>query len=181
MALLVAAPAAAQTPGRPDPCGALENKAGALESLSRYFVDPARATILGGFGVAQPGPDAPRDVVVDPRVCSAFMGRVRAQLGRSGVLRELRPEGFDFAVLRYGPYLTALVTERPQEGAVLAHGYTELVIFDDETLRYVGSIVERAAGALYRFARCRSSMSRSSVNESGTETGSKQSSSSQAW
>ena len=142
IALLLAAPAAAQTQRRPDPCGDLENKAGALSSLARYFVDPERATILEGFGVSQPGPDAPRAVVEDPRVCSPFMGRVRAQLGRSGVLRELQPEGFDFAVLSYGPFLTALVTERPQEGAILAHGYTELVIFDEETLSYVGSIVE---------------------------------------
>ena len=36
-------------------------------------------------------------------------------------------------------------------------------------------------GVLYRFTRCRSSRSRSSVNESGSETGSKQILSSQAW
>ena len=70
-----------------------------------------------------------------------------------------------------------------------ATGYRELRRLGSRRFTITASTIERSrvrpavtsSRRAYRFAPCRSSRSRSSMNESGTETGSKQSSSSQAW
>ena len=145
LALLLTAPAAARaqapTQGRPNACGDLENKEGVLARTGRYFLDPERAGFLGGLGIEQPGPAALPSVVDDQRLCAPLMGSVRGELGRSGVMRNLRPNGFDFAVFRYGPLLAVLVLGRMTEADFPNAPYGELLIFDGQTQAYLGSIV----------------------------------------
>ena len=144
-ALLLTAPGAARgqapTQGRPNACGDLENKEGNLARTGRYFLDPARAGFLEAMGTEQPGPTAPRSVVDDERVCAPLMGLVRAELGRKGVMPGLQPNGFDFAVFRYGPLLAVLVLGRmtPADFPNAPHG--EILIYDGETKAYLGSII----------------------------------------
>ena len=144
-ALLLSAPGAARaqgpTQGRPNACGDLENKEGILARTGRYFLDPARAGILETLGIEQPGPTAPRSVVDDERVCAPLMGRVRAELGRSGVMPNLRPNGFDFAVFRFGPLLAVVVLGRMTEADFPNAPYGETLIFDGQTQAWLGSII----------------------------------------
>ena len=145
LALLLTTPSAsraqAQAPGKPNLCGELENKVGVLERTARYFVDPGQAQILEGLGIEQPGPAASQAVVEDQRLCAPLMGRVRGQLGSSGVMKNLRPSGFDAAVFRYGPLLAVLVLGRMTEAQFPNTPYGELLIFDEETMTYLGSVI----------------------------------------
>ena len=136
-----------------DEAVALASKvAGALQHAHEHGVihrdiRPANILLQGGepvvadFGIEQPGPTAPRSVVDDERVCAPLMGRVRAELGRSGVMPNLRPNGFDFAVFRFGPLLAVVVLGRMTEADFPNAPYGETLIFDGQTQAWLGSII----------------------------------------
>jgi len=142
MGLFFCAPLALHAQGNSNPCGNLENKTGILERVARYFEDPSQASVLEGLGIARAVAYVPREVVEDRRVCNPLMGKARAQLGKSGLMAQLHPGGFEFAVLRFGPYSVVAVIQNPAKGEFPAHPYSELLIFDWETSEYLGSIVE---------------------------------------
>ena len=136
--LLLAVPATAGAQGG-SKCGTLPRPEAYLNRLARYFVDPSHASVRTGKFEQVPA-DAPRSVITDDRTCNRVMHPVSRELRSRSDWQEMRRNGFDFRVFRYGTDYAVLVMENNPPGGTRL-GYSNLYVLRSSDLAIVAKIL----------------------------------------
>lgn len=132
--MLAAGAAGAQVRG--DKCGTLAHPEARLTRLARYFVSPDYAEFRDDIpAIAAADSQA---VVTDEHECGPVMRAAVKYLRAQPAWRDLQRDGFDFNVLRYGPYVAVVVLQLPPAGQRLGGGWMRMLIFRASDLALLG-------------------------------------------
>jgi hypothetical protein len=111
-----------------------------LEGFARYFRDAEFASVRG-TAVAQLATSDDQEVVADSAACQAVVAAALAILRtHDNAWVQSEPHGYDFAVLRYGPYYAVLMQASVDPAGNPPH-YLPLMIFRVSDLTYLRTIM----------------------------------------
>jgi hypothetical protein len=100
-----------------------------------FFADPENAQARAALQIQGVSEDAPRAVVHDARVCGRLYALI-LQTRRTGSDGTEPHHGFDYVVLRYGPYYAVVMAE-PSPGSE----FSDMYIFRVSDFSYVGTVL----------------------------------------
>ena len=107
---LLAAQNVASAQVRGDKCGTWENSDVRLGIIAKYFVDDDQAAFREGL-IDKVSPDAPQSVVLDEQICGPLMRQVLKSIRTQTNTHDVARNGYEFSVLRYGPYYAVVLLE----------------------------------------------------------------------
>lgn len=117
----------------PDPstggCGTMANKDGQLRFFGKYFFEAEYAVMRDPNGVQQVSPTDSIYVVSDSATCDAVMTALLTELRKNPGWTAWEDAGYEFAVLRYGPYYAVHLQRLDNSAPDVIHpGYTSLLV-----------------------------------------------------
>src|SRR5215212_654154 len=111
LAVAVNSPAVAQPPTQSAECGSMENAQGELEGFEKYFRDAEYANVRRTV-IRQLTANDVQAVVTDKATCRAVLKAAVTMLRQyDSNWSQVEQRGYDFTVLRYGPYYAILIKE----------------------------------------------------------------------
>jgi hypothetical protein len=116
----------------------MQNAGGYLAAFEQYFRDEDYAD----SSIVQISPAESQEVVTNSVTCRAVLNAALVMLRQNEpTWAQIEQRGYDFTVLRYGPYYAILVrwTADPATGGVPP--YVPLMVFRSDGLTYVTTIL----------------------------------------
>jgi hypothetical protein len=93
---------------RAPPCGTMQEAEGELAEFTKYFREEEYAAYRESIMRRLTAEDS-QEVVRDPATCKAVLNAALTALRTYSSWAEVEQRGYDFTVLRYGPYYAVLV------------------------------------------------------------------------
>ena len=140
LAVALNGPAWAQPRTHSAGCGSMENAQGELEGFEKYFRDNEYANVRRNV-IRQLTSNDSQAVVTNRGTCRAVLQAALTVLRRyDPKWPQVEQRGYDFTVLRYGPYYAILIkeTDDPEAGPA---AYYPLIIFQSRGFSYVTTII----------------------------------------